>query len=444
MLPDELQECKMYGTEIDSISGRLAKQLYQKSNIEIRNYQDMEISDNFYDIAIGNVPFGEDKTYDKRYAKNNFVLHDYFFAKTIDKVRSGGVIAFITSKGTLDKENPSFRKYIAQRAELIGAIRLPDDTFQKNAGTRVTSDIIFLQKRDKVIDIVPDWVYIEKNKDNIPMNKYFIDNPNMILGNMKLEPSQYGMKANCKPFENVNFEQLLSNAIANIKAEIKEYDNDIGENQNTDKTLIADPNVKNFSYTIVNNEVYFRENSKMYFQDLPVEAINRIKGLIALRDCVRNLIQLQTENYSDEEIQKERQRLNSLYDNFKRKYGLITDKLNNKTFSEDSSYFLLCSLEVLDSDGKFIRKADIFSKRTIKPAIKVTKVDTANEALILSLSEKACVDLEYMSELTEKTQEEIIKDLKGSIFKVPIENRYVTAEEYLSGNVREKLELNLD
>ena len=440
MLPQTLEKCKMYGIELDSVTGRIAQQLYQKSNIAVNGYERVELPDSFFDVAVGNVPFGDFKVIDRRYDKNKFQIHDYFFAKTLDKVRPGGIIAFITSKGTMDKQNPTVRKYIAQRADLLGAIRLPDNTFTKNAGTRVTSDIIFLQKRENMTDIMPDWVYLDTNSDGITMNKYFVDNPEMVLGNMVMESTAHGQDSACKAHENIELSNLLDYAVSNIYGEIEEYSiDDIDEDE---KSIAADPNVKNFSYCLVDGQVYFRENSKMFLQELPVTTTNRIRGMIELRDSVSKLIELQTEDSPDNEIKAERQRLNILYDNFVKKYGLINSRGNNLAFSDDSSYYLLCSLEVLDSNGRFVRKADMFNRRTIKAYKEITSVNTANEALILSLSEKARVDLEYMSKLSNKTQEELTTELKGAIYKLPLEDdKYVTADEYLSGNIREKLKL---
>ncbi len=390
-------------------------------------------------LQFGNVPFGNYKLTDKKYDKNNFLIHDYFFAKTLDKVRPGGVIAFVTSKGTLDKENEKVRKYISQRAELIGAIRLPNNTFKKNAGTIVTSDIIFLKKRDKITDIEDDWVHLDTNEDGIKINKYFVDNPQMILGKMEMTTTAFGVDSTCNSLNNASLEELLDRAIENINDEIEDYQLDI-EDEN-EKSIPADPSVRNFSYTIVDNQVYYRENSQMYFQELPETSISRIKGMIAIRDCVRNLIELQTDDASEEEIKQEQSKLNSLYDSFTKTYGIINSRANEKAFSEDNSYYLLCSLEILDENKQFIRKADMFHKRTIKPHIPVSKVDNSIDALILSISEKATVDMEYMSSLTGKTESEIVEELKGSIYKDPIEEQYVTADEYLSGNIREKLKI---
>lgn len=437
MLPDTLDECKMYGIEIDTISGGIARQLYQKNTIAVKGFEDVELPDSFFDVAVGNVPFGDFKPYDKRYDKNNFLIHDYFFGKTLDKIRPNGVIAFISSKGTLDKESEDVRRYISQRAELIGAIRLPNDTFKKNAGTEVTTDIIFLKKRDKVTDIEDEWVHLDTTEDGIRMNKYFIEHPEMILGNMEEITTQYGKDYACKPYENANLEDLLNMAIQNLSAEIEDYQIDIIDEE--EKSIPADPSVRNFSYTIVAEQVYYRENSQMYLQDLPITSINRIKGMIAIRDCVRNLIELQIDDSSDEEIKIEQANLNRLYDRFIKEYGLINSKANERVFSEDSSYYLLCSLEILDENKQFIKKADMFTKRTIKPHKVVSKVNNSVDALILSISEKARVDIEYMKKLTGKSEELLVKELEGSIYKDPISEEYLTADEYLSGNVREKL-----
>ena len=393
-------------------------------------------------LQFGNVPFGEFKLNDRRYDKNKFLIHDYFFAKSLDKIRPGGIVAFITSKGTMDKENNSVRKYLSQRAELIGAIRLPDNTFKGNAGTEVTSDIIFLKKRDKITDIEEDWVNIDTAESGIRMNKYFVDNPQMIMGQMVMESTRFGESSACKMIEGSDLDYMLSNAISNIETEIEELDLDeLIENE--DNSIPADPAVKNYSYTIIDGKVYYRENSRMFEQDLPETTINRIKGMVEIRDCTRKLIELQVDDSSDSEIKSEQERLNQLYDKFVKKYGRINNRGNNQAFSEDSSYYLLCSLEILDSKGNFDRKADIFTKKTIKAKKEITKVDTANEALILSLSEKAKVDIEYMKSLTDKTEDELVNELEGQIFIIPNtlaeERKYVTADEYLSGNVREKL-----
>lgn len=444
MLPQEMQSSKLYGVELDSISGKIAKQLYQKANIKVQGYEKADLPDSFFDIAIGNVPFGDFKVNDKRYDKNNFLIHDYFFAKTLDKVRPGGVIAFITSKGTMDKASPEVRKYLAQRADLLGAIRLPDNTFTKNAGTKVTSDIIFLQKRENLTDIMPDWVYLDRDENNITMNKYFVDNPDMILGKMEIVSTAYGYDSTCKAEEDTNLEEQLNYAITNIHGELQ--NNSIeNEIEQEDTSIPAIPTVKNYSYAIVDDKLYFRENSKMILQDeLPLTAQNRIKGLILLREQVRELIDFQMEDYSDEEIHIAQAKLNELYDRFTKEYGLINSRANETAFSNDSSYFLLCSLEKIDGEGKFVGKADIFSKRTIKAKKKVLQVDTPDEALILSIQDKAKVDLDYMQQLCNIDKEEIISSLEGVIFRVPdYENsdNWVTADEYLSGNVREKLKV---
>ena len=441
MLPDSLENCKLYGVELDSISGRIARQLYQKSTVAVQGYEDTNLPNSFFDVAVGNVPFGDFKVLDKKYDKHKFLIHDYFFAKTLDKVRPGGVIAFITSKGTLDKENPSVRKYIAQRADLLGAIRLPNNTFKANAGTEVTSDIIFLQKRDSITDIEPDWVYLGENDEGIKMNQYFIDNPEMILGNMEMISTRFGYDSACIS-DGEKLEDKLERAISNIHAEVKEYElDDIGEEDNS---IEADLTVRNFSYTLIDDKIYFRENSRMYPQELAMTTENRIKGLIEIRDCVRTLLEYQTEDYPDEDIKREQVKLNQLYDRFTKKYGLINSRGNNSAFSNDSSYYLLCSLEILDENGNLARKADMFTKRTIKPKTEITSVDNANDALIVSLSEKARVDITFMQKLCNMDMDKMLKDLEGEIFNVPEygePNQWVTADEYLSGNVREKLKI---
>lgn len=441
MLPDSLEDCKLYGVELDSISGRIARQLYQKSTVAVQGYEDTNLPNSFFDVAVGNVPFGDFKVLDKKYDKHKFLIHDYFFAKTLDKVRPGGVIAFITSKGTLDKENPSVRKYIAQRADLLGAIRLPNNTFKANAGTEVTSDIIFLQKRDSITDIEPDWVYLGENDDGIKMNQYFIDNPEMILGNMEMISTRFGYDSTCIS-DSEKLEDKLERAISNIHAEVKEYElDDIGEEDNS---IEADLTVRNFSYTLIDDKIYFRENSRMYPQELAMTTENRVKGLIEIRDCVRTLLEYQTEDYLDEDIKREQVKLNQLYDRFTKKYGLINSRGNNSAFSNDSSYYLLCSLEILDENGNLARKADMFTKRTIKSKTEVTSVDNANDALIVSLSEKARVDITFMQKLCNMDMDKMLKDLEGEIFNVPEygePNQWVTADEYLSGNVREKLKI---
>ena len=441
MLPDSLEDCKLYGVELDSISGRIARQLYQKSTVAVQGYEDTNLPNSFFDVAVGNVPFGDFKVLDKKYDKHKFLIHDYFFAKTLDKVRPGGVIAFITSKGTLDKENPSVRKYIAQRADLLGAIRLPNNTFKANAGTEVTSDIIFLQKRGSITDIEPDWVYLGANDDGVKMNQYFIDNPEMILGNMEMISTRFGYDSACIS-DGEKLEDKLERAISNIHAEVKEYElDDIGEEDNS---IEADLTVRNFSYTLIDDKIYFRENSRMYPQELAMTTENRVKGLIEIRDCVRTLLEYQTEDYPDEDIKREQVKLNQLYDRFTKKYGLINSRGNNSAFSNDSSYYLLCSLEILDENGNLARKADMFTKRTIKPKTEITSVDNANDALIVSLSEKARVDITFMQKLCNMDMDKMLKELEGEIFNVPEygePNQWVTADEYLSGNVREKLKI---
>lgn len=442
MRPDSLNECKIYGIELDSISGRIARQLYQKSSIAVQGYENTNLPNSFFDVAVGNVPFGDFKVNDRKYDKNNFLIHDYFFAKTLDKVRPGGVVAFITSKGTMDKENPSVRRYIAQRADLLGAIRLPNNTFKDAAGTEVTSDIIFLQKRDSITDIEPDWVYLDTNEDGIKMNKYFVDNPDMILGNMQMISGRFGMESACIAEESQDLSKRLDEVIPNIHAEVKEYE--IDDIEEEDLSIPADYNVRNFSYTLVDGQIYFRENSRMYPQDLAKTTENRVKGLIEIRDCVRTLIEYQTEDFPEEDIKIQQEKLNRLYDQFYKNYGLINSRGNNSAFSNDSSYYLLCSLEILDENGNLARKADMFTKRTIRPKGKITEVDNANDALIVSISEKAIVDIEYMRELCNMDMDKMLSDLEGEIFRVPEQgnpNHWVTADEYLSGNVREKLRI---
>ena len=456
MLPEGMTGGKAYGVELDSISGRIAQQLYQNSNIAVNGFEKVEMPDSFFDVAIGNVPFGDLRLADRKYDKHHWLIHDYFFGKTLDKVRPGGIIAFITSKGTMDKESSAVRKYLAQRADLIGAIRLPNTAFKKNAGTEVTSDIIFLQKRDRIIDIEPDWVHLNTDENGIKMNSYFVQHPEMVLGDMVMESSRFGMESTCRPYEDADLGDLLNNAISNLHAELTDYEVDELSDEE-DLSIPADPNVRNFSYTVVDGKLYFRENSRMHPANLPLTTENRVRGMILLRDCVRQLIEYQTENYPDEIIKREQEKLNTLYDNFVKKYGRLFTRGNNLAFRDDSSYCLLCSLEVLDNEGNFERKADMFTKRTIKPHEPVTKVDTSSEALAVSISEKACVDLEYMSELSGKTEKELISDLKGVIYrdiKCPINveeistahhnldfYNFVTADEYLSGNVRNKLKM---
>ena len=442
LLPDSMAGSKLHGVEIDELTGRIAKQLYQKANIAVQGFEETKLPDDHFDVVIGNVPFGDFKVNDSRYNAQKFLIHDYFFAKALDKVRTGGVVAFITSKGTMDKASPEVRKYIAQRAELLGAIRLPDNTFRANAGTEVTSDILFLQKRDRITDIEPDWVHFDIDENGITMNSYFVQHPEMILGEMKMESTRFGMDSACKAYQDIPLSELLHNAVQNIQGEIPEYVGEIDEiSDEQDEIIPADPNVRNFSYTLVNGQIYFRENDRMTPATLSMTAANRIKGLIEIRDCVRKLIEYQTEDYPEEMIQTEQENLNRLYDAFAKKYGLINSRGNYLAFASDESYFLLCSLEVLDDEGNFKRKADMFTKRTIKRHREITSVETASEALALSIGEKAHVDLPFMEQLTGKTQEELIADLQGVIFRIPAAEpaRYVTADEYLSGNVRAKL-----
>ena len=447
LIPDSMAESRIYGVELDSISGRIAQQLYQRNNIAVQGFESTDLPDSFFDAALGNVPFGNFKVSDKKYDKNNFLIHDYFFARTLDKVRPGGIVAFITSHGTLDKENPSVRKYIAQRADLLGAIRLPNNTFKDAAGTEVTSDIIFLQKRDRLIDIEPEWVHLNTDENGITMNQYFIDNPDMIIGEMKMVSGPFGPEAACLPYEDQTLAEGLNEAIQNIHAEITEFEYDDLVDEGEDKSIPADPSVRNFSYTVIDGKVYYRVNSRMNPAEVSVTAENRIKGMIRIRDCVRQLIEYQMEDYPDEQIAEKQKELNTLYDEFSKKYGLINSRANNTAFSQDSSYYLLTSLEKLDDEGAFIGKADMFSKRTIRQKVIVTSVDTASEALALSLAEKTKVDMPYMCELTGKSEEEIAEELRGVIFLNPLfgygnstEPKYLPADEYLSGNIREKLE----
>ena len=442
LLPDTMAGSKLHGVEIDPLTGKIAKQLYQKANIAVQGFEETKLPDDHFDVVIGNVPFGDFKVNDSRYNAQKFLIHDYFFAKALDKVRAGGVVAFITSKGTMDKASPEIRKYIAHRAELLGAIRLPDNTFRANAGTEVTSDILFLQKRDRVIDTEPDWVHLDTDENGITMNSYFVQHPEMILGEMKMESTRFGFDSACKAYQDIPLSELLHNAVQNIQGEIPEYENELDEiSDGQDASIPADPNVRNFSYALVDGKVYFRENDRMTPAAASVTAENRIKGLIQIRDCARKLIEYQTEDYPDDLIRTEQENLNRLYDGFTQQYGLINSRGNYLAFASDESYFLLCSLEVLDDEGNFKRKADMFTKRTIKPHREITSVETASEALALSIGEKACVDLPYMEQLTGKPKEEIIKDLQSVIFRIPAAEpaQYVTADEYLSGNVRAKL-----
>ena len=443
LLPDSMQNSKLHGVEIDSLTGRIAKQLYQKANIAIEGFEKTNLPDDHFDVVLGNVPFGEIRVNDSRYNAQKFLIHDYFFAKALDKVRAGGVVMFITSKGTMDKASPEVRKYIAQRAELLGAIRLPDNTFKANAGTEVTSDILILQKRDRVMDIEPDWVHLDTDENGVTMNRYFVEHPEMVLGEIKMESTRFGtFEPVCKAHKDIPLSELLSNAVQRINGEIPELDNRVDEiSDEQELSVPADPNVRNFSFTLVDGRVYFRENDRMQPASVSMTAENRIKGLIQIRDCVRKLIEYQTEDYPEEMIRTEQENLNRLYDVYTAKYGLINSRGNYLAFASDESYFLLCSLEVLDDEGNFKRKADMFTKRTIKPHREITSVETASEALALSIGEKARVDLPYMEQLTGKTQAELVQDLQGVIFKVPNCEpvSYVAADEYLSGNVRNKL-----
>ena len=456
LLPTDMAGSKAYGVELDSISGRIAGQLYQNASISVNGFETVQMPDSFFDVAVGNVPFGDFKVLDKKYDKHHWLIHDYFFGKALDKVRPGGVIAFVTSKGTMDKENSAVRRYLAQRADLIGAIRLPDNTFKRNAGTEVTSDVIFLQKRDHITDLEPDWVHLDTDENGIRMNRYFVQHPEMILGDMVMESTRFGPDSACKAREGEDLSEQLANAVQFLQAEIKPYElEELDEEE--DKSIPADPNVKNFSYTITDGQVYYRENSLMHPVEVSVTAENRIRGMIELRECVRRLIEYQTEGYPDEEIAAEQQKLNALYDSFTAKYGLINSRGNKLAFSEDSSYCLLCSLEVLDEQGGLKRKADMFSRRTIRPHVAVTSVDTASEALAVSISEKARVDVDYMAQLSGKSPEELEQELAGVIYRdircaenpedilpsLADLSRYpfVTADEYLSGKVRQKLRM---
>ena len=447
MLPDAMQNSKIYGVELDTISAGIAQQLYQKTTIAAQGFEETNLPDSFFDGVVGNVPFGDFKVSDKRYDKHKFLIHDYFFAKSLDKLRPGGVMALVTSKGTMDKETLAVRKYIAQRAELLGAIRLPNNTFKGNAGTEVVSDILILQKRDRLIDIEPDWIHLDTDENGIKMNSYFVQHPEMILGEMKMVSGRFGMEATCVPYENADLAAQLDDAVANIHGEITEYETE-EELEEEDNSIPADPTVRNFSYTVVDDKIYYRENSRMTPVEVSATAENRIKGMIAIRNSVRTLIELQTEDYPDSEIKAEQERLNRLYDTFSGKYGLINSRANTSAFSQDSSFSLLSALEVIGEDGELEHRADMFSKRTIKPHTPVTSVDTASEALAVSLGEKATIDMDYMMELSGKSENEIFEDLKGVIFLNPLyeygnayEPKYLMADEYLSGNVREKLRI---
>lgn len=442
LLPENMAGSKLHGVELDSLTGRIAQKLYPRANIAVEGFEDTRLPDNHFDVVLGNVPFGDFRVNDSRYNKNKFLIHDYFFAKALDKTRAGGIVAFITSKGTMDKANPEVRRYIAQRAEMLGAIRLPDNTFQANAGTKVTSDIIFLQKRDRIIDVEPDWVHLDTDENGITMNSYFVQHPQMVLGTMEIESTRFGFDSACKTYEDRSLSDLLSDAVKHINGEIPEYENEIDEiSDEQDTSIPADPNVRNFSFALVDGKVYFREDDRMTPATVSMTAGNRIKGLIKIRDCIRKLIEYQTEDYPEEMILTEQENLNRLYDAFTEKYGLINNRGNYLAFASDESYFLLCSLEILDDEGGFKRKADMFTKRTIKPHQVVSSVETASEALALSISEKARVDLSYMERLTGKPLSVILEDLQGVIFKVPNTEpaQYAAADEYLSGDVRAKL-----
>ena len=440
MLPETMRESHLYGVELDSLTGRIARLLYPKANITVDGYEKTAFSNDFFDAAVGNVPFGQYKVADKKYDKYNFLIHDYFFGKTLDQVRPGGVIAFITSKGTMDKENPKVRKYIAQRAELLGAVRLPNTAFKANAGTEVTSDILFLQKRDRIVDIEPDWVHLSQDENGIAMNSYFVEHPEMVVGSMEMVSGPYGMESTCVPDDSIPFEEQLQKSLSFIEGSYEEIELEELNEELTAEVIPAVPEVKNFSYALIDDRLYYRENSLMR----PVEAsegmLERIKGMVAIRDCTRELIRLQLEDYPDEQIHSRQKQLNDLYDSFAKDYGRIYSKTNKRAFHQDSSYCLLCSLEKQDEEGNFLGKADMFTKRTIKKAEVVNSVDTASEALAVSLAEKAAIDFEYMSELSGKDKDTLIDELTGIIFKNPLSEEWETADAYLSGNVRNKLE----
>ena len=440
MLPETMRESHLYGVELDSLTGRIARLLYPKANITVDGYEKTTFPNDFFDAAVGNVPFGQYKVADKKYDKFNFLIHDYFFGKTLDQVRPGGVIAFVTSKGTMDKENPKVRKYIAQRAELLGAVRLPNTAFKANAGTEVTSDILFLQKRDRIVDIEPDWVHLSQDENGIAMNSYFVEHPEMVVGSMEMVSGPYGMESTCVPDNSIPFEEQLQKRLSFIEGSYEEIELEERNEEMIAEVIPAVPEVKNFSYALIDDRLYYRENSLMR----PVEAsegmLERIKGMVAIRDCTQELIRLQLEDYSDEQIHSRQKQLNDLYDSFAKDYGRIYSKTNKRAFHQDSSYCLLCSLEKQDEEGNFLGKADMFTKRTIKKAEVVTSVDTASEALAVSLAEKAAIDFEYMSELSGKDEDTLIEELTGIIFKNPLSEEWETADAYLSGNVRNKLE----
>ena len=441
MLPETMRESHLYGVELDSLTGRIARLLYPKANITVDGYEKTTFPNDFFDAAVGNVPFGQYKVADKKYDKFNFLIHDYFFGKTLDQVRPGGVIAFVTSKGTMDKENPKVRKYIAQRAELLGAVRLPNTAFKANAGTEVTSDILFLQKRDRIVDIEPDWVHLSQDENGISMNSYFVEHPEMVVGSMEMVSGPYGMESTCVPDDSLPFEEQLQKSLSFIEGSYEEIELEELNEELIAEVIPAVPEVKNFSYALINDRLYYRENSLMR----PVEAsegmLERIQGMVAIRDCTQELIRLQLEDYPDEQIHSRQKQLNDLYDSFAKDYGRIYSKTNKRAFHQDSSYCLLCSLEKQDEEGNFLGKADMFTKRTIKKAEVVTSVDTASEALAVSLAEKAAIDFEYMSELSGKDEDTLIDELTGIIFKNPFSEEWETADAYLSGNVRNKLEV---
>ena len=439
MLPEKMQESRLYGVELDGITGRIAKQLYPKADIKISGFEKTDYPNDFFDVAVGNVPFGQYKVADKKYDKNNFLIHDYFFAKALDRVRPGGIVAFVTSKGTMDKKSPEVRKYLAQRAELLGAVRLPNTAFKENAGTEVTSDILFLKKRDRVMDIEPEWVHLTE-KNGVGMNSYFADHPEMVVGKMEMVSGPYGMESTCQPDTSRPFAEQLREAVSHIDGEIETVELDGLAEETEDNVIPAAPDVKNYSYTLVDDKVYYRENSIMKPVEMPDSMQERIKGMVAIRDCTQELISLQLEEYPDTAITEKQAELNRLYDSFSKKYGIISSQTNRRAFNQDSSYCLLCSLEKIDDEGNFKGKADMFTKRTIKKAEVVTSVDTATEALAVSLSEKAKVDLDYMAELSGKDIDSVKEELAGIIFQNPVTDKWETADAYLSGNVREKLE----
>lgn len=434
-----MRESNLYGVELDDISGRIAKQLYPQADIQINGFEKTDYPNDFFDLAIGNVPFGQYKVFDRAYDKHNFLIHDYFFAKTLDKVRIGGIIAYITSKGTMDKANPDVRRYIAQRADLLGAVRLPNTAFRSNAGTEVTSDILFFQKRDRLVNQDPDWVYLQEDPNGITMNSYFVEHPEQIVGKMEMISGPYGMESACVPDNTVPFEEQLENALDHITGQIDTID--MMDDLPTEQIIPADPTVKNFSYAVLDQQVYYRENSVMKMVDASEKATERIVGMIAIRNCTQELIDMQLNESSDAAIKAKQSILNQMYDTFTQKYGFINSGPNKRAFSQDSSYFLLCSLEKFDDNGNFKGKADMFAKRTIKKAEVVTSVDTSSEALTISLSEKGKIDLPFMSKLVGKDTDTLVNELTGIIFKNPENDLWETADHYLSGNVREKLSI---